>query len=640
MNFNASQTFNSVMQSGSLNDDPSEIDENLPEHWQQQLHVLAEYRQLGLQSHKHSRKGAATLAIRPSTHNQTDDSAAEPVERNRAAAIQEEPRQDWDGMDMSGQGLRSLSVRLFRDYSFLTRLYIDGNRLTVLPFEISSLQHLILLQASNNQIRELPESIGMLSNLEQLLVFDNQIRVLPSEIGYLFRLEMLGVEGNPLDEETKEFLIHHGTAALVAHMRDSTEGKELNVIFFGTELFANSVAAGTPPRSRPMHVLDDSDAVETVTILSHNILCDRYATRTQYKHTPARALQWEYRRDLVFEEIKELNADIVCLQEIDQENFNEFFRKELAILGFKGFIWQKSRARTMIEREAKLVDGCAIFYRASKYILLDKQLIGFANTAINRPDMKGEHDIFNRVMPRDNIAVVGFFENRMTGSRMIVANAHLHWDVKEEDVKIVQAAILMEQVAEYADKWADFPPCLDKSPSRFADMELDIDTESPEFNVEPAPSQKYANGTQLPLIVAGDFNSLKSSAIYELLSKGFIKKDTAEFTGRSYGKYTRDGISHPFNLRNAYAGEPEDYIAITNYTPDFQGCIEYIFHSPSLRRRKLLGNVDFEHLRKIPGFPSYHFPSDHLTLFAEFSVEHRKERSKVEAEFGPQERKS
>ena len=46
-----------------------------------------------------------------------------------------------------------------------------------------------------------------------------------------------------------------------------------------------------------------------------------------------------------------------------------------------------------------------------RYILLDKQLIDFANTAINRPDMKGEHDIFNRVMPRDDIGVLAFLEN-------------------------------------------------------------------------------------------------------------------------------------------------------------------------------------------------------------------------------------
>ncbi len=49
------------------------------------------------------------------------------------------------------------------------------------------------------------------------------------------------------------------------------------------------------------------------------------------------------------------------------------------------------------------VDGCAIFYKASKWILLEKHLIDYANIAINRPDMKNHHDIFNRVMPKDNI---------------------------------------------------------------------------------------------------------------------------------------------------------------------------------------------------------------------------------------------
>ena len=139
-------------------------------------------------------------------------------------AIDDDPRQDWDGMDMSGQGLRCLAIRLFRDYSFLTKLFVDNNKLYELPAAISSLRSLTHLQASGNQLRGLPESIGMLSKLEQLLVFDNHIRMLPPEVGYLFKLEMLGIEGNPLDDDTKDFLVQHGTSALVTHLRDNTEG--------------------------------------------------------------------------------------------------------------------------------------------------------------------------------------------------------------------------------------------------------------------------------------------------------------------------------------------------------------------------------------------------------------------------------
>lgn len=91
----------------------------------------------------------------------------------------------------------------------------------------------------------------------------------------------------------------------------------------------------------------------------------------------------------------------------------------------------------MSEKDAKLVDGCATFYKGSKYILLDTQLIDFANIAINRPDMKDHHGIFNRVMPRDDIAVVTLFENRLTGGRIIVVNTHIFWNPVYADVKLI-----------------------------------------------------------------------------------------------------------------------------------------------------------------------------------------------------------
>ncbi|KAF2817965.1 uncharacterized protein BDZ99DRAFT_470897 [Mytilinidion resinicola] len=56
---------------------------------------------------------------------------------------------------------------------------------------------------------------------------------------------------------------------------------------------------------------------------------------------------------------------------------------------------RKWRARTMAEKEAKLVDRCATFYRNSEHILMDNHLVDVANTAINRPDMRGFARSFN-----------------------------------------------------------------------------------------------------------------------------------------------------------------------------------------------------------------------------------------------------
>ena len=223
---NSNQHYNGSMHNGTLSEEQNDLDQ-YPEAWQRQLQLFAEWRQQGNTVHRHSRKGGATLAAKGSTQTQAEDSAAdgEQPERNRATVVHDDPRQDWTGMDMSGQGLRCLTVRIFQDYTFLTKLFVDHNRLLQLPDAISSLRNLTLLQASGNQLQRLPESIGMLSKLEQLLVYDTQIRTLPPEVGYLYNLEMLGIEGNPLEESTRDFIIQHGTQGLVNHLRDNTERK-------------------------------------------------------------------------------------------------------------------------------------------------------------------------------------------------------------------------------------------------------------------------------------------------------------------------------------------------------------------------------------------------------------------------------
>ena len=53
-------------------------------------------------------------------------------------------------------------------------------------------------------------------------------------------------------------------------------------------------------------------------------------------------------------------------QEIETEQFFNFFLPELQQHGYDGIFSPKSRARTMTEEDRKYVDGCAIFYRTSK----------------------------------------------------------------------------------------------------------------------------------------------------------------------------------------------------------------------------------------------------------------------------------
>ncbi|KAL6715903.1 Glucose-repressible alcohol dehydrogenase transcriptional effector [Lecanora helva] len=613
-NSTSHSAFNNI-HNGHANNAQGGINDNFPQNpsWQRQLQLAAESRQEIQPNHHAKKDGAVSLKSRV-----IDQPPAEEVlsdgedDRHRPVMNNDNSRQDWNSLDLSAQGLRSLSRSLF-EYGFLTRLYLDDNRLPFLDPVIGKLRRLTHLDISNNDIRVLPEEIGMLVNLKELLAFDNKLETLPREIGNLFRLETLGIEGNSkLDDEFKERIMRDGTKSLITYVRETAE-------------------PGPPPNDRDKVIIDESSASEVLGIMSYNILCDKYATTAQYGYTASRDLAWEHRKFRILEEIRSHDADIVCLQEIDRESFDEFFRRELAMNDYRGVFWPKSRARTMVEKEARLVDGCATFYKGGKYVLLDKALVDFANIAINRLDMKGEHDLFNRVMPRDHIAVLSFLENRMTGSRMIVGNAHLLWDPEFADVKLVQVAILMEQLEKHAEKWAKHPPCTDKAAFRHSDVDSEANTEpGDEPASEPSPSLEYASGPHIPLIICGDFNCAADSGVYELITTGSVPGNHADMGNRGYGSFTQKGMTHPFKLKSAY--NTPDELAFTNYTPTFTGILDYIWYSTSaLQVRELLGNVDEAYLQKVPGFPNHWFPSDHIALKAEFSVKPRKETKTVEA---------
>ncbi|KAK3326224.1 Endonuclease/exonuclease/phosphatase [Apodospora peruviana] len=528
-------------------------------------------------------------------------------------------RQDWHNMDLSGQGLRILAPALF-SYEFLQELYIASNQLTSLPADIGRLRNLRLLEASNNQISELPPEIGMCTNLKTLLLFDNQIHTLPHELGFLYMLEMLGIEGNPLNHAMKQEIMERGTKSLV-------------------NMLLEQAPISLPPAARkPIIVQEDvSPNLERVKVFTWNILCDKYATSTLYGYTPPGALSWDYRKDRILQEIRDRDADILCLQEIATDVFRDFFSPELAHNDYKGIHWPRPKAKTMSEKDAMGVDGCAVFYKGSKWILIDKVLIDYANIAINRPDMKNQHDIFNRVMPKDNIGIICFFESRQTGARIIVANTHLAWEPTLADVKLVQTAILMENVARLAERYTRWPPLKDKKMIQISSGSDDGNEPKPVVP-EPGPSQDYRNNTDIPLLVCGDYNSTYDSSVYELLSHGRVSPNHNDFGNHQYGTFTRDGIEHPFSMRSAYVhlnGTPDE-LPFTNYVPGFAEVIDYIWYSSNtLEVVELLGPPDRQHLKRVPGFPNYHFPADHIQLAAEFVIKPRKDKKMVtEPDFG------
>ncbi|TEB28497.1 hypothetical protein FA13DRAFT_794599 [Coprinellus micaceus] len=394
---------------------------------------------------------------------------------------------------MGGMRIKNLppTSGLFQ-FTFLINLYLNHNTLTTVPAEISKLRHLELLDLSGNSLATLPPELGLLTQLKELYLFDNHLTTLPPELGCLHQLQTLGVEGNPLDANLKSIIQKDGTSALVCWLRD------------------NSLDAPAPPPRQWKNLLTgpEREALsadphnESFSVLCYNILCERYATERLYGYTPNWALAWQFRRNAITKEILAHGTDVICLQEVDIQQFEDYFLKTLGENGYSGVYWPKSRAKTMNESDRRLVDGCATFYKNTRFQLVEKHLVEFNSVAMQRPDFRKTDDMFNRVYSKDHIAVVCLLEDLQTGTRFIVGNAHIHWDPAFSDVKLVQSALLVDEIEKIANNFARYPPPPPKSITAGAAGSDDADSGKPQRPPHITPtarrSPSSSAGTSTP----------------------------------------------------------------------------------------------------------------------------------------------
>jgi CCR4-NOT transcription complex subunit 6 len=223
-------------------------------------------------------------------------------------------------------------------------------------------------------------------------------------------------------------------------------------------------------------------------------------------------------------------------------------------------------------------------------------LIVYTQLALKREDFKKTEDVFNRVMNRDNIAVACLLRHKQDGYRLIVANAHFHWDPLYSDVKLVQVGLLLEELEDLASKWS----------KRKEDKSL-------------------TSSEKIPLVICADVNSIPGSGVDEYVLKGAIDGNHPDWKGHRYGKFTEAGMTHPFNLKSAYGQGPggKEILPFTNYTPGFQGVIDYIWYGTSgLNVEAVMDGPETAYIENVVGFPDAHFPSEYYSISSQINLSH------------------
>lgn len=234
------------------------------------------------------------------------------------------------------------------------------------------------------------------------------------------------------------------------------------------------------------------------------------------------------------------------------------------------------------------MDGCAILFKKSRFVLVEKHALEFNHVAMSRArgcgaKQNGLSDKALQCLLKDNVALVLVLELCVNGQqaglsgRVCVATTHIYQNLGFPNVKMWQVMTLVQEL------------------------------------------QKFTVPRQLPLVLTGDLNSQQDSAVYEFLQRGHVMPTHQELQDDPQGILENAELRHNLNLRDSYTMLGKDFYS--NFTGAFVGILDYIWHTAErLRVTRILEQIDHDTLTAYTALPSPQYSSDHIALMTEFEL--------------------
>lgn len=331
-------------------------------------------------------------------------------------------------------------------------------------------------------------------------------------------------------------------------------------------------------------------------LVSYNILAQVYVKSSLFPHSPSPCLKWKARSQAILTVLRNLGADFLCLQEVDE--YDSFYKGNMDSNGYSSIY---------VQRSGQKHDGCGIFYKHNSAELVLEEKIEYndlvdlnddgsysndrhcdtpasansdaepkkGSSPQNTTEERGDPNDPRVRLKRDCVGIMAAFRLKDPSHHLvIVANTHLYWDPEWADVKLAQAKYLLSRLAQFKTVVSD------------------------KFECTPS------------VLVAGDFNSTPGDKVYQYLVSGNSSVPQLECL---------DGLPIPLcSVYDFTRGEPP----FTNCTPDFTNTLDYIFFSPSghIKPVSFLELPEPDSSDVAGGLPNHHHPSDHLPIGAEFKV--------------------
>lgn len=336
-------------------------------------------------------------------------------------------------------------------------------------------------------------------------------------------------------------------------------------------------AIGRRPRSLLLSIiainllLHHNDALSAPTefrVLSWNLLAPMFAPAEKYPYTDPKCLSWQYREPRILARLKAWKPDIICLQEMQLDLWDDFLAQ---MEGYQGVLQKVKSSKRDLPVNAVLVrDGCAEIVRT-----------------------ESRSRAFIVVLKPTPTNVSDDTENPM----IYIANVHLEAGFDRDETRYFQIRSLMKQ------------------------LEKQVLVDTPDYGKHDIDSGIDSDSSEPSVILAGDFNMFSSDdIIYDLLTIGHLPDDGDDVL-------VADTLPEPFlpllPLQDAYrecppvpgpvlmtyrGGEVLDYVWQSGFT------VKETWQAHPVAAKKLRRT-----------WPNPNQPSDHLPVGAVLSRQYNKQ---------------
>ncbi|MEW5307672.1 MAG: hypothetical protein WDW36_010050 [Sanguina aurantia] len=344
-------------------------------------------------------------------------------------------------------------------------------------------------------------------------------------------------------------------------------------------------------------------------VITYNILANKFALGGHHSHCPSQHLSWTYRQPAILAELKHYDADVLCLQEVEQAVFDDVLTPWMGDMGFAGHFYARVQGRGAPE-------GAALFYRLNKFELIHSEAVRFSDVPLpgaswSTEDRGGKGKDHPYLELQEGM-VLALLRHTASGRNVLAAATHLHWDPQYPDVKAMQAAALCSVVADVL--------------------------------------RAHCSSLDVAVVIGGDFNSLAEkrasddydrvpeagvhvSGSYQLMDSGSLPPAHLDHPrhhrrrGDDSPRFCEDLVlgSSGLQLHSTQAAAQGREPVLTTKTASFSGTLDYVFISRQHFQVEAVLEMPYTEPAewrspmevKWGPIPDSNWPSDHLAMGAD-----------------------